>query len=82
MVPSCHGDFSVLKKDKTDTLAVFESETGRQTVDAVFFVVIKSQPSNNKNGQSRTIFKIFLNKGLLYAFSLGQKLKTYSSIPT
>ena len=41
VVPSCHGDFSVLKKDKTDTLAVFESETGRQTVDAVFFVVIK-----------------------------------------
>ena len=40
VVPSCHGDSSVLKKDKADNLAVIESTRPAINRIAVFFVVI------------------------------------------
>ena len=42
VVPSSHGDFSVLKKDKADNLVVLESCVRSTNRIAVFFVVINA----------------------------------------
>ena len=79
VVPSCHGDSSVLKKDKADNLAVIESTKPAINRIAVFFVVIIGA-TFKQNTVSRIKFHTY--RGLLQAFSLGQKLKTRSSSST